>query len=107
MIDPFADHGFDHGSVPAGAPDEGTAGNAADRLKGLEDDYNAMPLADRLCIEARVSGASYEDCAAMDRLSCLLVQCDDMGLARTALDEAIGLAERLGRTDELFDALCK
>jgi hypothetical protein len=108
MIDPFDDHGFDHGPVPAGAPDEGTAGNAAERrCKELENDYNAMPLVDRLCIEARVSGASYEDCAAMERLHTLLVQCDDRGLAGAALDEAIGLAERLGRTDELFDALGK
>lgn len=76
-------------------------------MSDARDAYDALPLADRLCMEARTSSASLEDCAAMDRLSCLLVQCDDRGLAGTALDEAIGLAERLGRTDELFDALCK
>lgn len=56
------------------------------------DACDAPPLADRLCMEARTSSAPHEDCAAMDRLSCLLVQCDDMGLAGTAFDEAIGLA---------------
>ncbi|MDT8292319.1 hypothetical protein RQ846_21720 [Roseomonas mucosa] len=76
-------------------------------MSDARDACNALPLADRPCMEARVSSAFHEDCAAMDRLSCLLIQCDDMGLAGAALDEAVELAERLGRADELFDALCK
>ena len=43
----------------------------------------------------------------MGRLSQLLCACDDGVLTEEGLHEAAALAERLGRTDELFDALMK
>ena len=58
-------------------------------------------------LEARTCGGTHDACVEMDRLSQLLCACDDGVLTEEGLHEAAVLAERLGRTDELFDALMK
>ena len=57
--------------------------------------------------EARTYGGTHDACLEMDRLSQAHSSCDAGLLTEEGLHEAAALAERLGRTEELFDALMK